>query len=453
MQIIYQKIDENLINKIDKKYGKTAKDHIHTEDGSFSLAAVYDDDVIGFISTYTRNLTEPIAEEKDAYIDIIEVENEYQRIGIATELIKRTEEWALKSGLLQINAWSSQDKTEAIPMWLYLGYGLCPAKIWIEWCKEAVNGYYVVKQLNPINPFPEITKLIKSDTKDFTSKAIQNFRLIRAKTGVYVYRCIYDGKPAVVKYFENEDDKREILNYKILSDHGVPTMKHYMLGKATLVLEDISISNDWRLGVAEDLNDIDVAKCLADWYFLFHENGVNIPELCTLYFEFDMITIDNLEALILKIPDAEEFFRFLINHFEKLREIIYKPSFTTTYNDFYWTNFVVRKDKQAAMMFDYNLLGRGYRSSDFRNVCSSLSEESAIVFTDKYNKLYLDKYGEDRTATEIIERKIDNVMSPVHGLIVACLEREDFPDWAEFDKKEAINGNLLHKAKQLLQGD
>ena len=296
----------------------------------------------------------------------------------------------------------------------------------------------------------EIIKLIKSDIKDSSSNAIQNFRLIRAKTGVYVYRCIYDGKSAVVKYFENEDDRREILNYRILTEHGIPTIKPYILGKETLVMEDISVSKDWRLGIAEDLSDIDVAKALAGWYYTFHENGSNVPELKSLYFEFDKVTAENLKALILKIPEAEELFLYFITNINKLREIIYQPSFTLTYNDFYCTNFVVRKDKQAAMMFDYNLLGKGYRLSDFRNVCSSLSEESAKEFINEYNRLFLEKYGKIRTDDEIIEEKIDSVIAPVHDLIVACIERDEFPEWAEFERNEAINGNLLTKAKQLL---
>ena len=94
MGIIYQEIDANLLEEIAAKYGEMAEKHIHTENHSFSLVAVCDDTPIGFISAYTRNLTAPIGEEEDAYIDIIEVDNEYQRMGIATELVTRTEEWA-----------------------------------------------------------------------------------------------------------------------------------------------------------------------------------------------------------------------------------------------------------------------------------------------------------------------------------------------------------------------
>ena len=450
MQINYQEIDTSIHEKIAVKYGEVAKNHIHNENGSCSFAAMRDDTPIGFISIYIRNLDAPIGEEKDAYIDIIEVDKEYRQMGIATELIMRTEQWAKKAGLLQVRAWSSQDKVEAIPMWRNLGYGLCPAKIWIERHNIAVDGYYVVKQLNPVNPYPHITKLIKQDLQAVSNKPIKQFRLINGKGGVYVYRCLYDGVPAAVKYFENEDDRREILNYRILTRHGIPTLKTFALGNATVVMEDISVSEDWRLGIEEDLKDIDVAKSLAQWYFTFHESGIAVSELDTLFFEYDSFTEENFKMLIQKFPEAKELFQFLLNYCAKLQELIYKPSFTLTYNDFYWSNFVVRKDKKAAMMFDYNCMGKGYRLSDFRNVCWSMSDEAKKTFQDEYNRQYTEKHKSTRTEAEKLEQRIDDVAGSLYALIVAYTDNEGFPDWAAGNKKEAVDGSLLSKAKQLL---
>ncbi|MCL2363749.1 MAG: GNAT family N-acetyltransferase [Defluviitaleaceae bacterium] len=450
MKISYQEINANLLENIAIKYGEVAKNHIHTEDDSYSLAAMHDDVPIGFISTYTRNLDAPIGEERDAYIDIIEVDDACKRMGIATELVKRTEAWAMKNGLLQIRAWSSQDKTEAIPMWRNLGYGLCPAKIWLERHNIAVDGYYVVKQLNPINPYPHVTKCIKQDLQEISPRAIHDFRLIRAKGGVYVYKCRYDNIPAVVKHFENEDDRRELLNYRILAQHGIPTIKTYAIGKTSLVMEDISVSEDWRLGVAEDLTDVDVAKSLAHWYFKFHENGANISELDTLFFEFAQITVENLQMLLKNLPEAQAMFDFLLVHYDKFHKMIFQPAFTMTYNDFYWSNFVVRKDKKAAMMFDYNLMGKGYRLSDFRNVCWSMSDEAKKTFQDEYHRQYIEKHNNTRTEAEKLETRIDDVAGPVYALIVAYTGKENFPNWAEGHKKEAVDGSLLSKAKQLL---
>jgi len=371
-------------------------------------------------------------------------------MGIATELVARTEAWAKKAGLLQIRAWSSQDKVEAIPMWRDLGYGLCPAKIWLEQHNIAVDGYYVVKQLNPINPYPHITKLIKQDLQEVSTKAIRDFRLIRAKSGVYVYKCRYDGMPAVVKYFEEEDDRREILHYRILARHGIPIIKTYALGKTSLVMEDISVSDNWRLGMAEDLEDVDVAKSLAHWYFTFHENGAAVSELDTLFFEFAQITVENLQMLLSKLPEAQELFAFLLAHFDRFQKMISMPTFTMTYNDFYWTNFVVSTDKKSAVMFDYDCMGKGYRLSDFRNVCWSMSDEAKKAFQDEYNRQYTEKHKSTRTEAEKLEESIDDVAGPLYALIVAYTDNEDFPDWAMETKKEAMDGSLLSKAKQLL---
>jgi len=304
---------------------------------------------------------------------------------------------------------------------------------------------------NPTNPYPNITKLIKQDLQEISDTPIRNFRFIRAKSGVYVYKCLYDDIPAVVKYLENEDDRREILNYRILATHGIPTIKTYALGKVTLVMEDISVSEDWRLGIAEDLSDAEVAASLARWYFTFHENGASVPELDTLFFEYDSFTEDNFKKVIQKFPESEELFRFLISNCDKLRELIHKPSFTLTYNDFYWTNFVVRNNKKAAMMFDYNLLGKGYRYSDFRNVCWSMSDEARMAFENEYNGLYMDKHGHARTEAECFEKQIDDVAGSIYVLIIAFTEREGFPDWGEEAKNEVLNGSLLIKAKLLLK--
>ena len=296
----------------------------------------------------------------------------------------------------------------------------------------------------------EITKLIKQDLKKVSPKPIQNFDLISAKSGVYVYRCLFDGIPAVVKYFENEDDKREILNYRILAQHDIPTIKTPALGESAFVMEDITVSEHWRLGMAEDFKDADVTKALARWYFKLHENGSAVPELNTLWFEFDDITEESLKTLIARFPEAGELFQFVLVRYEKLRELIYKPAFTLTYNDFYWSNFVVRKDKQAAMMFDYNLLGKGYRASDFRNVCWGLSEEAKTAFVDEYGRLYFEKHGQTRTEAEKEEERIDDVAAPIFSLLCAFLKKDSIPDWAKKPDSEYLDGSLLAKAKQLL---
>jgi len=278
---------------------------------------------------------------------------------------------------------------------------------------------------------------------------MHDLQLIRSENGVHVYRGLYDGKPAVFKRFDKEEDRREILNYRILQRHGIPTIKTFWLGTDSLVIEDINASEDWRLGVEGDMTEIQVAKGLAQWYFAFHEAGAGVPELHTLYFEFDSITEDSLRMLIAKLPAATETVKYILSHYDKLRELIYTPTFTLTYNDFHWSNFVVHKDKTAAMMFDYNLLGRGYRLSDFRNVCWSMSDDIKAAFMDTYNGLFIEKHKYSRQEANIAEESIDDVAGTLYALIWAFAERADFPKWAQKQKDEATNGALLAKAKRL----
>ena len=83
-----------------------------------------------------------------------------------------------------------------------------------------------------------------------------------------------------------------------------------------------------------------------------------------------------------------------------------------------YTNMVVAQDKSSALMFDYNLLGKGYAYADVRNVLSSLSE--------KAGKAFLDAYGE----FDPIEKALDDVVSVVVTLFLAC-QYDKFPRWAK----------------------
>lgn len=149
MQIYYVAIDEKIRDEIGEKLGKTVKDHIHLDGGSF--AAFDGKEIVGFISAYEKELGQTFW-QKDAYIDIIEVKSTHKRRGIGRELVARCEKWAKDSGLTQIRAWSSDDKFEAIQMWHKLGFGMCPAVMRgestvKEFVGKPVYGFYVVKVL------------------------------------------------------------------------------------------------------------------------------------------------------------------------------------------------------------------------------------------------------------------------------------------------------------------
>ncbi|MCL2532147.1 MAG: GNAT family N-acetyltransferase [Oscillospiraceae bacterium] len=158
MNIVYQTIDKAMRKKIIAEYGNrearytrdfetTIKKHVHLEPDSCSIAALHEGKPVGFISICTKTFAAPLSHVQDAYIDILEIDEQYRRQGIAAALVAQTETWAAQQGFAQIRSWSSDNKVEAISMWHALGYGLCPAKIWVEWCQMAVDGFYVVKKL------------------------------------------------------------------------------------------------------------------------------------------------------------------------------------------------------------------------------------------------------------------------------------------------------------------
>lgn len=110
--------------------------------------------------------------------------------------------------------------------------------------------------------------------------------------------------------------------------------------------------------------------------------------------------------------------RRLNGRFEELSVLLAARCDTLTYNDFYYTNLMVARNGSSALMFDYNLLGRGCAASDLRNVTSSLSPEAAEAF--------LAAYGE----VPPLDVALDDVVSPVIVLRAAC-RRETFPAWGE----------------------
>ncbi|QMS84815.1 GNAT family N-acetyltransferase [Candidatus Xianfuyuplasma coldseepsis] len=140
-------LTEDLRNQIKENYGDVAYDYMEIGDNIYSLIAIEDNTIIGFISTYTQPLKEPLEDTMEAYINIIEVHKDYRRQGIASTLINETEHYFKRQGIPQIRAWSSMDKVEAIQLWQALNYNLSPTTIHIDSKNVNVEGYYVVKSL------------------------------------------------------------------------------------------------------------------------------------------------------------------------------------------------------------------------------------------------------------------------------------------------------------------
>lgn len=137
--------DKALKDKVRDEWGEKVAHHMHLEDG-FSILAMQENLLVGLISVYWKTLPAPLPETQEGYIDILEVQEDFRRRGVATQLINLSLERAKERGVFQIRAWSSLDKTEAIPMWKALGFGLCPATTYPR--GQEMKGYFIVKLLD-----------------------------------------------------------------------------------------------------------------------------------------------------------------------------------------------------------------------------------------------------------------------------------------------------------------
>ncbi len=121
-----------------------------------------------------------------------------------------------------------------------------------------------------------------------------------------------------------------------------------------------------------------------------------------------------------ELADSEGL-RVLTDRFGELRKRMDAAPRTLAYNDFYYTNLAVKKDASEALMFDYNLLGKGNAAADLRN--------AVYWFSEEHRKLFFSVYGEADERPLLLDR----ICAPVVSLYSA-MRREIFPDWA----KEAL---------------
>ena len=142
--IDYMDADEMWKQRIAEEWSEIAAQHMHIEDG-FSILALCNDEPVGLISVYWRELPPPLADTYEGYIDIIEVLAEFRRRRIATRMIEMSAERAQEQGVYQLRAWSSEDKMEAISMWEALGFGLYPATTYPK--GNEVRGYFATSVL------------------------------------------------------------------------------------------------------------------------------------------------------------------------------------------------------------------------------------------------------------------------------------------------------------------
>jgi Ser/Thr protein kinase RdoA (MazF antagonist) len=199
-----------------------------------------------------------------------------------------------------------------------------------------------------------------------------------------------------------------------------------------LLLEDVLESPLWRLGQKEDLADQQIAQSLAAWYKQLHKKGSDYVREHgkEMYEETSLINHENMIWLReVSQTQSLDFWKVWQEKGAQFQSVLAQLPRTLTYNDFFWTNLVVAHDRQQAMMFDYNLLGKGFVYSDLSNVLSSLSEEAGNAFLEAYGPF------DNR------EEELNRITSPLVGLILA-FRREKFPSWGNEPLEQLKSGEL-----------
>ncbi len=282
-------------------------------------------------------------------------------------------------------------------------------------------------------------EILKSDffQKELDRYGLKDERvsLIREKDGVIVARVWMNRKTAILKCFENADFRREIENYDILRNLEIPTIKVFGKSDRSILLEDLTASDEYRLGEEEDLHDPEVIKAIAGWYKILHQNGCKYVQEHGngMYEEWDLFTLKNIKTVSERFGLREnDAVKDLLAFYPLLRAKLDCVPRTLTYNDFYYTNLAVKKDKSQALMFDFNLLGKGSYISDINNV--------TYWFNEKENELFYSVYGEADEELVLLDR----ICSPIISLYSA-MKRDIFPDWAaeEMNALEEIPSLLL----------
>ena len=271
--------------------------------------------------------------------------------------------------------------------------------------------------------------------------ACDRAELIREKDGVTVARLYTKEKSAVIKTFAPGTSCREVENYCLLNALGVQTLQVLAACHNGIIIEDMSSDScAFRIAAEADMADVDVARKLAKWYRKLHDSGFDYvaDHGKDMYSEVSIFTRENIAAVRDKSGlHALPVWKMLDENYNEIIKRVASIPMTLTYNDFYYTNMAVARDGSAAMMFDYNLLGKGHVYSDIRNVEYSLAPEAAAAFRKAYGD-----YDFSREAA------LDAVISPIVTLHFAY-NRAEFPAWAT-GEREKIKTDYISAVEALL---
>jgi GNAT superfamily N-acetyltransferase len=131
------------------KYAAATESNAHNfivlDDNHYSIIAMKSDEPIGLIVAKKRALPDPLSDVVEVFIDVIEVDQQYQRRGVGTELMRHVNEWAVQIEASQVRAWSEEIRTDALLMWRKMGFTFSTLTFKQEETKR--HGFYVARTL------------------------------------------------------------------------------------------------------------------------------------------------------------------------------------------------------------------------------------------------------------------------------------------------------------------
>ena len=143
VQVEYRLCTKDCQNKIRKEFGETAFLHASIEEGHYTLLAIKEESILGFISIYATPMKEPLNVMSEGYIEILQVKDE--QTDIAKTLLLKAEKHFSKLDIYQLRGWCRLDCLFLEKVWNQLGYSYCPGGKHSE--DTTIKGFYVTKRL------------------------------------------------------------------------------------------------------------------------------------------------------------------------------------------------------------------------------------------------------------------------------------------------------------------
>jgi len=241
-----------------------------------------------------------------------------------------------------------------------------------------------------------------------------------------------------LKYFSDSTNAHEIGCYKLLAGFNIPVIKAYNSTENAILLDDINYSKDYRMGQEEDFTNDETVKSTAKWFKKLHSIS---KDKITEIIPQNNIVFKNSDILECKKHYGnEEFFNKLTLHIEVMNNYLSKCEKVLIHDDFYYKNFITKKDNSETIMFDFNYMKLGIKSIELafiRKVIGLRSKQAELLFIEEYGEY------------DVLEYSIYTLYNHIDCLYQAQ-SMDNFPEWANNSKGLLNNGTLLDNLNAII---